>query len=308
MALSRRAFAAGLCVLARTPAIAQPAVLRRPFVMLEQFGGGTSAEIDNVQPWSRMLQECVKNNLRKLILDFGDYSFKSMPSTLPFALDIEGVGGPDSKLIRDYQPKSEDEPFLHWSGETGERGGGSRDMMVVIGNGTTDGRMIYITGSDELHRPQWMRFEHVEVNGYPPSGDGRCWRTFEINGVNIATQGTQGVRDITLTDCWLYRASDAIVMVRNGTQFSMHGGGCGSRGAGRARIVIDGGGSPLSNTTNFELDTYIAGDVVVRNCDNGHVSGIIGGDLVIEATAGRGKSVALVGAKITNASSAWIVE
>ena len=307
MKLSRRTFALGLCALAPTPAIAAPAVLRRPYVMLEQFEGGTSAGIDNAGPWARMLEDCVKNNFRKLILDFGDYNFKSAPAPLPFALDIEGVGGSDSKLVRAYQPKSQDEPFLHWNGAAGERGGGLRDMMVVIGDGTTEGRMIYVTGLDEEHRGQWMRFDHVAINGYPPSGDGQCWRAFEIDGVNIATQGTQGVRDIALTDCWLYRASDAIVMVRNGTQFSMRGGGCASRGASRARIVIDGGGAPLANTTNFELDTYIAGDVILRNCDNGHVSGIIGGDLIIEATAGRGKSVALVGEKVSNSAPGWTV-
>jgi hypothetical protein len=308
MALSRRTFAVGLCALSSRSAIAAPAVLRNPYLMLEQFGGGTSAEIDNVGPWAQMLEDCAKNNLRKLILDFGDYRFKSAPAPLSLALDIEGVGGADSKLLRDYQPKTLDEPFLHWTGDAGERGGGMRDIMVAIGDGTADGRMIYITGTDVEYRAQWMRFDHVAVNGYPPLGDGRCWRTFEVDGTNIATQGTQGVRDISLVDCWLYRGSDAIVMVKNGTQFNMRGGGCASRGAGRARIVIDGGGSTFSNTTNFELDTYIAGDIVVRNCDNGHISGVIGGDLIIEATAGRGKSVALVDGKVNNTSPSWIVE
>jgi hypothetical protein len=180
-------------------------------------------------------------------------------------------------------------------------------MMIVIGDGTAAGRMIYITGFDVTHRAQWMRFDHIAVNGSPPDGDGCCWRTFEIDGSNIATEGTQGVRDISLTDCWLYRATDAIVVVRNGTQFNMRGGGCG-RGKPRARIIIDGGGAALSNTTNFEIDTYIAGDVVLRNCDNGVISGIIGGDLIIEASAGRGKSVALVGESTLNKAANWHIE
>jgi hypothetical protein len=308
MVVSRRLFVAGLGTLGPSAPIAAPAVLRRPYVMLEQFDGGPLANIDNVEPWRRMLAECISGNLRKLILDVGDYRFGSMPSSLPIALDIEGVGGSNSKLMRNYLPRSRDEPFLHWTGESGERGGGMRDMMVVIGDDTIDGRMIYITGLDEWHRAQWMRFDHIEVNGYPPSGNGRCWRTFDLDGTNIATPGTQGVRDISLSDCWLYRASDAIVMVKNGTQFNMRGGGCGGRGAGRARIVIDGGGTQLSNSTNFALDTYIAGDIVVRNCDNGHVSGIIGGDLIIDETAGRGKSVALVGNEVINNSRGWIIQ
>jgi hypothetical protein len=71
-----------------------------------------------------MLAECMTSNLRKLVLDFGDYSFKSAPTVLPFALEIEGVGGSDSKLVRAYQSSTQDEPFLHWTGETDERGGG----------------------------------------------------------------------------------------------------------------------------------------------------------------------------------------
>jgi hypothetical protein len=60
-----------------------------------------------------------------------------------------------------------------------------------------------------------MRFDHIVINDYPPFVDGPFWRTFDVDGTNIATQGTQGVRDVSLTDCWLYRATDAIVMVRN---------------------------------------------------------------------------------------------
>jgi hypothetical protein len=280
-----------------------PALAKRQSVFLEDFGG--SSNTDNTKAWGRMLEHCAAKGLRHVEILPGNYLFNSRPEPIPIGLTIEGGSQGLSRLVRAYQPGSDDEPFLHWTGESGDRGGGLRDLMLVIGDDTTRGRMVYLSGKDTNHRPQWMRFDSIAINGSTPNGNGRCWRTFEINGSNIAEQGTQGIRDISVWDCWLYRGTDSVLHISNGTQFDMRGGGCAGRGF-RPRILITGGGTQLTNTRNFRLDTYIAGDVEMENCSDGFVAGNIGGHLIIKPTAGRGKSVAFVGGKVTNEAN-WVV-
>lgn len=300
--VSRRAVLGGLAAVSFS--FSFDALAHRFSVALEDFGGGPHVN-DNSGPWARMIDHCAKNNIRLLELGSGDYIFRSRPMPIPFSLNVVGVGSGMSRLVRAYQPEAQTDAFLHWTGKDGERGGGLRDLMLVMGDNTTGGRMIYLTGLDEFHRPHWMRFENIVVNGSIPSGNGQCWRTFDLDGMNIAVKGTQGIRDVSLLNSWMFRGVDACVRVANGTQFDMRGGGCSSRGEWRPRIVITGGDTVLTKSTNFRIDCYISGDVILENCTNGFVSGNIGGFLHIKSTAGQGKSVAFTGGGVTNEAADW---
>lgn len=275
------------------------------------FGGGTfngqpGNGPDNCQAWSDAIDYCIAKNFRQIDFGFGNYRFASQPRMITAGIRLKGRGLPFSKIYRDYVPATPDEIFIGWNGALGERGGGVDDIMLRAQNGTSGGIALALRGTDTSYRPGNMFFTRSTVTGV---GSGTWLRCFDLDGTNIAVSGSQGIRSVELWGVELFRATEASLRVANGVAFSMHGGGGFAAGAGTVgKILVTGGGSTLSNTTNFVLmQTDVAGDVVLENCDGGFVVGKIGGSLIIASTAKRGKTVAQVNGSVTNQSASWSV-
>lgn len=261
---------------------------------------------DATGPWNKVMADAVTNSsIRTLLVPTGQCFFNSRPMPNTVGVTVKGQGIAHSALIAAYHPGSTTEQFIHFDGGTpGARGGGMVGLTICK-TGNSGGRAIMVSGYNDSQRAGYLLFDDLYIT---TCASGSWWRNFDIDGINIQDPGGQGVRNITIRDSYGFCATDANIYARNAVHLTIRGGayviGTGTC-AGVGKIRITGGGSQLANSTDFSIDTKVYGDIVLEQCDIGHVSGIVTGNVSIATSCtNRGALVAQVNGTITN-SAGW---
>ena len=166
------------------------------------------------------------------------------------------------------------------------------------------GYCIDVTG-DGTFRSNHMVFENIIV-----SGTGSWQRCVNVDGSQHTTGGSQGIRNITFTNCEFFGADEAGegLVFKNVVQLMMIGCYI-QQGAGSATPSIHvtgtgGGGSSTSSSQNVVITgVELGGDLILDNCNKVFISGNISGDVTIASTATNVTIMGFVGGTITNSSA-----
>lgn len=257
---------------------------------------------DAAVSWNQIVTDSLSDpTLRVARIPSGACVFKTRPLFINNGLNWIGAGIGNTVLIRDYAPSYTTEPFFQFGGGSpSSRGGGIR-RAGILANGFQGGRAILATGVDATNRAGYMKFSELYITA---ANGGNWFRNIDVDGGNILTSGTQGLRNISIIDSYLFCASDANIYGRNVVHFEVRGGasvvGTGTcTGVGKIRIT--GEDHEFGKSTDFVISTKVYGDVVLERCHIGFISGNITQNLVINSTcSGNGTSVAQINGTVDN--------
>lgn len=282
-------------------------------------GDGTT---DNTACLNAAILVAENNKSSTIFFPCGNYRFASKPNSLGTGIWILGCGSAGSTtgfgtyLIADYTEAScasaiTCNGFLTWDGSfvvAGGTGGGLRNVAVYKQSNRTAGAAIRLTGTDDNHRAGWWRADHVLVHGsQSPAG---TWSYgLLIDGHNNTTVGTQGIRDIVLTDLWITNTTvtDGSAWFINCAKCSWYGGEVFAAGGTNPGITITGTGGAGANSSNSPENTLvmtISGDLVIDQASNVRaISEHVLGNLSITANAFKSSFIGRVDGTVSNLST-----
>jgi hypothetical protein len=170
--------------------------------------------------------------LQTITLPSGKCRFASAPKAIPAGIKIVGNQNRSGTwLVADYSESNPNSGFLTWDGSFraagSGSGGGLESLHISKGSGKTGGSAIKLAGTDDAHRVGFMVFNDLYINsafGAP----GYWHRDFLIDGSCCTTQGSNGVRDIVLTNFHFGQSQPpdegGTILVLNGVHVYMSNG------------------------------------------------------------------------------------
>jgi hypothetical protein len=260
-------------------------------VSIEMFGGKVGdPATDNTPFLNAAYAYCKRSGIREIrFLKAGKYYFNTKPSK--FGCGIKLVG-PSARafLVRNYSVTTTYYPtstvanliadaFLCWDGSDYvalgsdndlNKGEGMRNLGVYAGTGTTGGIAIALTGTDTNNRGGYGLFENVVI-----SGAGEFAGGYIVDGSQITTAGSQGIRDITAEGLYIFRCRTEHMRLKNAchhtySQLVISDGGLGVT----PKLQVNGDGTAAGNSTNVvitSLDCY--GNISLTTCTEIVISG-----------------------------------
>ena len=281
--------------------------LRRRF-HIAQYGGvvdSSASGAANVTALNNCVTAAVADGVREIHFDEGLYYFASAPSVFAVGITLVGMGKRTTGLVRNYTPASTTTPFLEWTGATtAADGGGLRNVYLYAGTGTTSGAAIVLTAASSSSRPGHMSFVGLEV-----SGTGTWAHTIYSDATGVTDAGSQGIRDITFTDCELFNATTKTIHVKNAVNWKFISLGVFQGDGNAPDITIDGGGTAASNSTGVFFDGLNnGGSVTFQNADIFALSSSYVSTLTIESTATNGAYHGIPPATLTVNSTSFKID
>jgi hypothetical protein len=237
-------------------------------VYLEDYGGAGDGTTDNTAALNAAVADlgAQNTNIIRLRGDGATYRFASKPNDFTVPVTIVGESYSTTYLLRDYSASGTESGFLTWSG-AGSIGGSIERCQVRAGNGTSSGTMLkFVTGINEI--AGFNAAENVVVTF---TGTGTYERALLVDGVLNATSGGQGMRDFTSHGLYLFKGASNTESARfkNATNLAADIWANGD-------VVVTGGGSALTNTTDARLTVTCLGQLFVGNALRVAAQGIVG--------------------------------
>lgn len=247
----------------------------RDYIGLVSGGSWTAA-------FNQALIDAVASGTRTIYFPYvvsdnaGNYNFNTKPNVIGAGITLRGEN-PRQFLVRNYAPTgaagSVESSFLVWDGSANpadpnqNKGGGIVNLGLGAGNGTSGGAAIQITGTT-TYRPGYMDFENVVVS--VPNGSTGTWGFgLLIKGQGITTSGSQGIRDVSFRNLYIFRCTGEPIQVTNGVHIFFENLTVVDGGAGNADpgVRINGGGTTLSNSTQVYItNADIEGTLYLVDC------------------------------------------
>lgn len=245
------------------------------YLELEDYGGSGDGSSDNTAALNAAVAAMADLDVYTIRLRGGGsiYQFNSKPNSFSVPVILVGESYSTTVLRRGYsEAGGNNVGFMTWSG-SGATGGGLFDCQVLAAAGTTGGTMVVMTtGVDDV-----AGFQRMADCVVTYTGDGSYYRCLLIDGSLNAVSGSQGLRDFTARNVYLFKPSTGTESARmlNATNMDFDGWANGT-------IVVFGGGSTLTNTTNARLNVTCLGQVFVGNSKYVYVAGTV--DTIIFST------------------------
>lgn len=273
-----------------------------------QYGLNNTGTVDNTATFNALIAWMETYNYYNLFLPHGNYLFNSKPNIIKFGLRIRGEGIAVTNIFKNYNEATATNGFLTWDGSSTlaqVQGGGLQDVGLFANN-TTGGVAILLTGTSTTQRcSRW-----TGRNVWSTILSAGSWvRGLVIDGSAITTAGSQGIRDCSLDNVFMFGGTDGgnTVYLNNAVNLIINGGGVFSPSAGRAGINITGVNAANAHSTNIALNGFEVsgpGDVNVDYAD--HVFGTIkaDGNLTVTANAGQGYLTGVMTGTVSNSATA----
>jgi len=211
---------------------------------IESYGGGTG--LDNTPA----LNAAIAASDREIVFGRGQYRFDSRPNAIPFGMTIRGAGMSATTITKNYLATSAYQGFLTWTGAAGEFGGGIQDVQIRAD--VAGGSAVVLTGTDQTHRASVMDFKNLWISGLVKWDLG-----FVVLGTNITDPTNGGVRDISVTNLYVFECNGNAVEAWAAKNFWITGGQLGNYG----NVFITGSASQRSE--HVFLNISDAGTVYV---------------------------------------------
>jgi hypothetical protein len=228
-----------------------------------------------VADYNTMVATVAAQNTRTTEFRGGIFTFSSAPSAMQTIMRLRGQGSSITTLERNYSEGGGDTvAFLEFRNALASNSG-LEDLQIRPASGTTGGTMLKIYAeADEI--TSWMDMRNCVIT--PASGN-YIWGLI-VDGILNDVSGSQGVRNFRTENCFIFAGStDKCAAFYNSTNGHHSGLWC------NGDILISGGGSALTNTTNFRMTGLVClGELTLENCTEVHITGTME-DIVIAATA-----------------------
>lgn len=260
--------------------------------VFEWFGAKVDDDtVDHAPILNAVCSAMKREKLRRLYLAHsGRYYFNSRPNAFDFGIRIIGQQ-PRSFLVRNYTESNAysaldpttlgDASFMRWNGgayaelgnDTGHpKGGGLENVGLMAPNGTSGGVAIGMYGSDDNNRAAFLDLKNVTVTG---EGTGEWDRGWIVDGGNLTTAGTPGIRNVSFEAAYIWRCRTTHVRFRNAVHLSGHLLSLNDGGLGvTPELSINGTGTANGDSESVHihgLDCY--GNVTMVNCTDVHIYG-----------------------------------
>jgi hypothetical protein len=177
-----------------------------------------------------------------------------------------------------------------------------RDLIIWKAITRVGGTAIKFTGSSTALRAGFPMVDNVRI-----TGDGTWSHGIVVDGTAMTGAGTQGLRDCTLRNTWVFNTTvaDKSIWVKNGAQFSMIGGGIVDGLGANSGMTITGAAGATSTSQNVSgAGVYIGGTLTLDYVNNFALEGfVVGGAVSITANATNGDVNGRFSGAVTNASS-----
>jgi hypothetical protein len=177
-----------------------------------------------------------------------------------------------------------------------------RDLIIWKAITRTGGTAIKFTGASTALRAGFPMVDNVRI-----TGDGTWSHGIVVDGTAMTGAGTQGLRDCTLRNTWVFNTTvaDKSIWVKNGAQFSMIGGGIVDGLGANSGMTITGAAGATSTSQNVSgAGVYIGGTLTLDYVNNFALEGfVVGGAVSITANATNGDVNGRFAGAVTNASS-----
>lgn len=225
--------------------------------------------------YNDMVATVALQNTRTTELRGGTYTFATAPDAMETIMRLRGQGLSITTLERSYSEGGGDTvAFLEFRNALASNSG-LEDLQIRPASGTTGGTMLKIYAeADEI--TSWMDMRNCVIT---PNSGNYIWGLI-VDGILNDVSGSQGVRNFRTENCFIFAGStDKCAAFYNSTNGHHSGLWC------NGDILISGGGSALTNTTNFRMTGLVClGELTLENCTEVHISGTME-DIVIAATA-----------------------
>lgn len=236
------------------------------YVELEDYGGVADGATSNTAALNSAVTAAVALGITRIHLRAGTYRFNTKPTNFTNGIRLLGHGYSQTVLERNYSEAGGAAVGLFtWVGAT-SNGGGIQDCSVWAGNGTTGGSLlVFKTNVDES-----AGFHFVDRCVLTYTGTGTHLYCIYADGQNNDVVGAQGIRDLNVTDSYLFHGSSGTecALFINATNF--YGSGVWANGD----VNFSGGGTALSNTTDAYLSLICLGELFVEQTKYLYLDGI----------------------------------
>lgn len=181
----------------------------------------------------------------------GVYYLRRKPK-FPRGCLISGVGGYADRGVGTEIMQAYDGPIMfHLTGS-----GGFRDLAITAAISVKAETAIFLDGTKTEIRPTWVQLTNVVFPGYKDASPFKIG--IHADGSAHTIPGSEGVRDVTLINCFFYGCKEGSILFQRVVNSSIVAGSCGPAGEGRAKITL-------------------------RDCDSIHVAAhTLWGDLLVE--------------------------
>ena len=210
------------------------------------------------------------------IVNLPEGTFKiTRPMVFPRGVQINGAGpvgasGWGTILVPSFDIGTN--AMFTWDGSDrrGARGtgGGMKNVTISKPVGSIGGTAIRCVAIDDSHRPGFMEFKRIIINGDHPTGQvAGTWDCgIEIDGMKCVTDQGMGVRNIYLQNVMVYACNDALRAL-NAVHLVASGFLAASAGGPTSpRVVISGGLAANQQSQDVHLDgLQVYGDLVLEN-------------------------------------------
>lgn len=272
-------------------------------VSILDFGGVGDNSTDNTAALNAAALYCANTAVSKIVFPKGSYKLYSKPNDFPSGITLVGDSAATSYLKRFYTPASATEGFLSWAPSSAtQASGGIRNLGILCANGGNGGALIKLVAT-ATYRPGFMIFEGVKTGA---DVNETCDYCVYIDGSAFTTLNSNGVRDVSFTNCWFFNATTHSVYINNGVHIFGQGVLVNGGGGSVADIFITGGG--VANQTNSGYCFFVGGECgnfTIDNCD----TVIFVGAITSASVAATATSVVLSGpiTSVSNASTSCAV-
>ena len=255
------------------------------------FGIGNGAV--TAATFNAMVAAVESQNTRTVEFRNGTAAFASRPDPMETIMRLRGQGLSITRLERNYsEAGGDDVAFLEFRNANASNSG-LEDLQIRPASGTTGGTMLKLYAeADEI--TSWMDMRNCIIT---PFNGNYIWGLI-VDGRLNDVSGSQGVRNFRTENCFIFEGSTGkCAAFYNATNGHHSGLWC------NGDILISGGGSSLTNTTNFRMTGLVClGTLTLENCDEVSIGGNME-DVTVAATA---TNVTLTGdcANLTIASGA----
>jgi len=225
--------------------------------------------------------------LQTVVLPAGKCRFAAAPKPIPAGVKIVGNQNRNGTwLIADYNETNPNAGFLTWDGSFrtagSGNGGGLESLHISKGSGKTGGSAIKLAGTDDAHRVGFMVFNDLYINsafGAP----GYWHRDFFIDGSCCTTQGSNGVRDVVLTNFHFGQSQPpdegGTILVLNGVHVYMSNGLVFTSQRGGIHITGLDNSDNRSSHDVLMSNVNIEGSLIVEKAQGVSYSGWLAGKL-----------------------------
>lgn len=233
-----------------------------------------------------------------LYIPNGGYRFARQPAMIKKGIVLRGEPYFRTRLIRDYVPIADDEPFIR-SGNTTR----FESITIESAPGITGKGYALSIVSDDTALADWVVLRDCMIRG--DGTNASSWkRGLHASGIN-RTGSTLGVRDLSIFNCYLMDCDEHTLFAENVINLFMSGGGVFTNTGAVSKVTITGAVGHQSERVTIQCN--IAGSLAFEYTSKAQASGVVDSSVSIDANSSHIFCTLGGSPTVTNASSTSLV-